>query len=106
MVKLKKLRGSSLLENLIAGALLLVLFAATGTIINNLLGNTVKQDNTSFYNRVKETEYLLLHDKIALPYSIDNGLLQAAFEKRNTFLEVTITNDKKIETKKICCIAN
>lgn len=106
MALLESIKGSTLLENLIAAALLLILFATAGTMINNMLANSVNSNQSVFLNQVKEAEYLILNSEQSLPYSIESDKNQAFFKKDNDFLEVNVALNGKTYTKKICCIPN
>ncbi|KAA1247599.1 hypothetical protein [Aquimarina sp. RZ0] len=70
---LKKIRAATLIETLTASVLIIIVFMIASFSFNNIFTNHIKRDQTTIKNRVKELEYLLIHQKIKLPYTEDFG---------------------------------
>lgn len=77
-----KLKSATLLETLVATALILVIFLVSGLIINNLAKNTIQNNHQSIENKLKYLGYFSKHKKIALPYktTYKNWHIKANFD--------------------------
>ncbi|WP_299432264.1 hypothetical protein [uncultured Aquimarina sp.] len=71
MVILKKIKAATLIETLTASVLIIIVFMIASLSFNNIFTNHVKRDQSSIENRIKELEYLVIHDKLKLPYTED-----------------------------------
>ncbi|WP_103069714.1 hypothetical protein [Aquimarina sediminis] len=71
MVVLKKIRAATLIEVLTASVLIIIVFMIASLSFNNIFNNQIKQDHSAIENRVKELEYLFIHQKVKLPYAED-----------------------------------
>ncbi|MFC5048374.1 hypothetical protein ACFSTE_13555 [Aquimarina hainanensis] len=71
MVVLKKIRAATLIEALTASVLIIIVFMVASLSFNNIFNNQIRQDHSPIENRVKELEYLFIHQKIKLPYTED-----------------------------------
>ncbi len=71
MAILKKIQAATLVEVLTASVLIMVVFMIASLSFNNVFSNQIKRDHSAIQNRVKQLEYLLIHDKIKLPYAED-----------------------------------
>ena len=69
MVILKKIRGSTLMETLVASVLVVIIFLMASMILNNIFSNTVKNDTRDIETYINELEYLYKNEKLQLPYS-------------------------------------
>lgn len=74
MVILKKAKGSTLIETLIATVLIVLIFMVASSVLNNLFFNTIKNDNFKIKAHLNELQYLYINKKIKLPFTeeIDN----------------------------------
>jgi len=68
MVVLKKIKGSTLVETLVATVLLVVVFMLASLILNNLFSNTIKNNTDAIDNYLNELEYQYKNGKIEIPY--------------------------------------
>ena len=73
MVKLKKIKASSLLEILIASVLIMVIFGIAITIINNLFISNFKRDDFALKNRIREIQYFIKNEKLNPPFYEENN---------------------------------
>ncbi|WP_109301636.1 hypothetical protein [Aquimarina sp. AU474] len=71
MVILKRIRGATLIETLTASVLIIIVFMIASLSFNNIFNNHVKRNQSAIENRIKELEYLTIHQKIKLPYTED-----------------------------------
>jgi len=71
MVILKKIKAATLIETLTASVLIIIVFMIASLSFNNIFTNHIKRDQSAIENRVKELEYLVIHDKIRVPYTED-----------------------------------
>ncbi len=68
MVVLKKVKGATVLETLVATIIIVVVFMLSSMILNNLFSASVKNNTQDIKTRLYKLRYLQLHNKIALPY--------------------------------------
>ena len=69
MAVLRKIRSATLVEALTATVLIVIIFIVASLVINNLLLNTYSNKTQSIDNRMGELQYLIVNNKIALPYA-------------------------------------
>ncbi len=88
MVVLKKIRAATLIETLTASVLIIIVFMIASLSFNNIFNTHVKRNQSAIENRIKELEYLSLHQKIKLPYSEDfaGWDIEITNQKRTTLL--------------------
>ena len=68
MAILKKLKGSTLMETLVASVLIVVIFMIASLILNNTFLNNIKNNTNKVDSRINELHYLELNDQLTLPY--------------------------------------
>lgn len=71
MVVLKKIRGSTLMETLVASVLIVVVFMISSMILNNLFNNSIKNNTIGIETYLNELEYQYKNEKISIPYYDD-----------------------------------
>ena len=103
MVVLKKLRGSSLLENLVATVIVMVIFVIAGNAINQLVRSSNSNNSTNLDNAIRKTEYQILNGSINVPHVLIHRLDTIYFSKRDRYLLIRgkRSSDKTIEK---CCL--
>ena len=69
MVVLRRVKGSSLIEVLVATVLIVVVFIVASLVLNNLFANVFKNNTHTVDNRMNELEYDLMTNQIVLPYN-------------------------------------
>ena len=69
MAILKKIRGATLMETLIATVLIVVIFTLASLILNNTFSNHIKDHRHDLYNEIYELEYLWFTDVVEAPYT-------------------------------------
>jgi hypothetical protein len=104
MVVLKKIKASSILENLVASIIVLVVFSIAGTSVNQIFENNVNNREFKFDNRVKELEYLIINNQLQLPYEYEENTKVAAFSKSGNMLNVSVLKKGRILPKTTCCL--
>lgn len=85
MVVLKKIRAATLIETLTASVLIIIVFMIASLSFSNIFTNHIKRDQSAINNRIKELEYLLIHEQIQLPYTEDFGTWE---------IEITTDSDR------------
>ncbi len=73
MVVLKKIRAATLIETLTASVLIIIVFMIASLSFNSIFTNHQKRNLSSIENRVKELEYLIINNKLKIPYAEDFG---------------------------------
>lgn len=68
MVVLKKIKAATLVETLLASAIILIVFFIGSLTLNNVFLSSVKKDTTLLDNRVKELQYGLKHKMVTIPF--------------------------------------
>lgn len=104
MVVLKKIKGSTILENLVASVILMTIFILAGNALNNALKTNIDNRSLNFDNDVKKTTYLILNDKLELPQQIENGSSSASFTTSNGQLQIKQSKNNLTTTQLECCI--
>ena len=70
MMKIRRtLKASSLIENLVASVLIIVVFMIASLSINNIFGNYIYGNDREVQLRISELSYLYVHGKISSGYS-------------------------------------
>ena len=70
MVKLKRVRASSLNEIIVATLLIMIIFGISGGVLNNILRNI--SHTKPLDSKLNEYIYLYKNDKIKPPYNLSN----------------------------------
>ena len=82
MVILKKIKAATLVEILVASAIILIVFSISSLSLNNIFKGVVTQPNGNLHNRIKELNYFIEHDKITIPFYEENELWDISIEKK------------------------
>jgi len=90
-------------EVLTASVLIMVVFMIASLSFNNVFSNQIKRDHSAIQNRVKQLEYLLIHDKIKLPYAEDFDTWEIIIIKEGDAAMVSYTRNS-LEHKKTLVI--
>lgn len=98
---LGKIRSATLLETLVASAIILVVFIVGSLSVNNIFLSSIKKDTREFDARVNELEYMTLHQSISIPYYEDTDAWDMAIENSGDAIQLTALNkNNKQETIK------
>jgi hypothetical protein len=98
-----KLKGSTILENLIASVILMIIFVIAGNALNTSLKSRLNGRDIIFQNRAAKTEYLILNGKLELPQLIQEKNFETQFIQKGLKV-IKIQDSRKIKTDTICCI--
>ena len=104
MVILNKIRGATLVETLVASALIVLVFLMASLCFNNIFESVVKNNTAPLHTRIAELQYLTEHQKVDLPFYEESPvwnisiqpqgekiILEASFkpnELKNIYLEI------------------
>ncbi|WP_281987702.1 hypothetical protein [Aquimarina aggregata] len=99
MVVLKKIKAATLIETLTASVLIIIVFMIASLSFNNIFNNHVKRDTSSIDNRIKELEYLVLHEQLKIPYSEDFAGWDIYINSKNNIINLTYTKEGKENNK-------
>ncbi len=69
VILIKKITAASLVEVLVASVLILVIFTISSFSLNNLFKSNYQRNTFLTESRLKELQYLYIHDQLQLPYS-------------------------------------
>ena len=72
MVVLKKIQAATLVETLVASALIVMVFLIASVSFNSIFEGVATNNDREFQARVQELSYLAGHGILALPYSEEN----------------------------------
>lgn len=64
-----RVKGSTLMETLVATVLIVLIFMLASMILNNLFSNTIKNNTQAIDNHLNELQYLQQHEQLLLPYT-------------------------------------
>jgi len=70
-VFLKKIKGSTLIESLVASVIIIIIFTIASLTLNNVFQSSIKNNVDRVQNRINTLEYLYLNDRITYPYHED-----------------------------------
>lgn len=106
MVVLKRIKGSTLMETLVATMLIMIIFMLASMILNNLFSSSVNNNTRAISAKLNELEYLYENEKLVVPYYDDynNWTISVETIKSKGLVEVLFQahNGKKtLETKKL-----
>lgn len=113
MALLKKIKGSTLMETMVATVLIVVLFLIASMLLNSIFAATKKGNTQNVSARISELEYQYRHGLIALPYfetyddwEINLGMknrgkekilgVEAVHSKTKKEIKTTLSVDEKI----------
>ena len=65
-----RIKGSTLMETLVATVLIVLIFILASMILNNLFSNTIKNNNQAIDNHLNELKYLQQHEQLLLQHSM------------------------------------
>jgi hypothetical protein len=68
-----KIKGSTLMETVIATVIILAVFVVASLILNTTYKGVVQNDTFSIDNRLEELFYLAKHAQISIPYEETSG---------------------------------
>ncbi len=67
----RKLRGSTLIEVLVASVLIIIVFTIASLTLNNVFKSTIKSNTHAIDTHINKLMYLYQHDKIGVKYQED-----------------------------------
>ncbi|MCH2218694.1 MAG: hypothetical protein MK076_11620 [Flavobacteriales bacterium] len=96
-----KIRGSSLVETLIATVLIMIVFGMGIATLGNVLEQTVKNNARFIDNELNRLEYLYQNNLLQVPDVIEIKDWQITIDKesRNNLTQVVFTATKKDNSK-------
>lgn len=89
MVVLKKIKGSTLMETMVATVLVVIVFMIASMVLNNLFGNSIRANNHNVETRLSYLEYFSTHNQLVLPYTEE-------FEGYKITIERKLNTGKKV----------
>jgi len=107
----KKLKGSTLVETLVASVIIIVIFSITSLTLNTVFINTINANTSVIDVHMNKLNYLYHHQKIDTKYQENFKNWEIKFlkqiENRISFtsLEAVNTKTKKTISKKINALA-
>jgi len=69
MVILKKIKGATLMETLVASVLIVIVFMVSSLVLNNLFSSSIRTNTRGIEAHLNELEYLYTSDKLILPHN-------------------------------------
>ncbi len=73
MVVLKKIKGSTLMETLVATVLIVIVFLVASLLMNSIFQNTVRNSTTALEDRLTEIQYQWHHGAVPPDYGEEWG---------------------------------
>lgn len=64
-----RVKGSTLMETLVATVLILIIFMLASMILNNLFSTTINNNTQAIENHINELQYLQQYNQIEVPYT-------------------------------------
>ena len=101
MVVLKKIKGSTLMETLVATVLIVITFMLASMVLNKIFYSSIKNDSRNIKAYLNELQYFQQHNTFQLPYHDSYGDWNISIDKYTengqTFIELEAINS---QTKK------
>jgi predicted PurR-regulated permease PerM len=99
----KKISASSIIETLVASAIIILIFTIATVTLNTTLGNVIENDTQEVEKKITEISYQSRHEKIKIPDKIDtkNWLIQLTKEAQNNINFLVFEAIHKRTKKKI-----
>jgi len=102
MAILKKIKGSTLMETLVATVLIIIIFMVASIILNNIFSNSINSNTDAINTHLTELHYLEINNKIELPYKESLGdwniTIDSFKDNLNTIIELEANNIKTNKT--------
>lgn len=99
---LARLKGSTLMETLVATVLIVVIFMLTSLILNNVFSNTIKHNTQAIDSHLNELQYLQQQNQIQLPYNETfqnwNIIITRYKDNQKALIEFEVFNSKTNKT--------
>ena len=103
MALLKKIKASTLMETLVAPALIVIIFIIASMILNNVFSNSIKNNTQGIKQHLYELQYLQVNEKLSIPYYETYGTWDVTIDRYKEddnfmieFEAVNTTNNKSI----------
>lgn len=91
-----RLKGSTLMETLVATVLIVVVFIMASMVLNTMFSSSIKNNTRAIKAQLNQLQYLKLNDKLELPYQESLGDWSISVEKyienNQTIIEFEATN--------------
>lgn len=100
MVILKKIKGSTLMETLVATVLIVAIFMIASMVLNNIFSSSIKNSTRAIDTQLYELQYLYDNDKLHLPF------LESFGEWQIRIGEFQEKNETKIEFEAVNLVTN
>lgn len=96
MVVLKKIKGATLIETIVASVLVLAIFVVATLTINNVFYSSVINDSFRFENRFKEVHYQTIQKKVIVPFYEETSNWEISVEKieNNIVIEALLKSNR------------
>ncbi len=96
MVILKKVRGSTLMETMVATVLIMIIFLMASMILNNSFQSFVNGNTEVFENHLRKVEYELLHKENLEPKNetFNNWEIESKMEYSEMGKTITIESHR------------
>ena len=101
MVILKKIRAATLAEQLVASAIIMVIFSIASLSLNNVFQGAVKGKDSAFQNRIKELTYFTQKEKLNIPFYEENDRWDIAIEEQEGVIYLEALHKPSKKNKKI-----
>ena len=96
MVVLKKIKGSTLMETMVATILIVTIFMISSMLLNNVLSTQIKNNTKGVSMLMEEIEYKYLNNLIATPYYVEESNWEIGLDKQqyngNIFIVIEANN--------------
>lgn len=101
MALLKKIQATTLVETLLASAIILIVFLIASLTLNNVFLGSVKKDDTKLNNRVKELHYSVKYNTLTIPFYEETEQWDIAIEQQKDIYTISILHKASGKEKKL-----
>ncbi|WP_412560654.1 type II secretion system protein J [Winogradskyella sp. MIT101101] len=105
-----RVKGSTLMETLVATVLIVLIFMLASMILNNLFSNTIKNNNQAIKTHLNELQYLQQNEQLRLPYVETfqnwNVTIESYKENSQSYIEFEAINSKTNKNLSIVKVEN
>jgi len=102
MALLKKIRGSTLMETLVATVLIVLIFMMASMVLNTIITRNIANNTSTINAHLNRLEYEYIHHVLRLPHKEDRNGWEVTFVvEANKNTQLTRLEAKNLKTEKI-----
>lgn len=94
MALLTKIKGSALLESIVATVIVMAVFVAATMLLNTIFAATVKNNDAPYLNRINELTYFATYGTLEIPFYEETDFWEISISQHNGTYVIASRNKK------------